>query len=154
MHWVSLLFRTPLQINSLDGRMCSVCSRLDRRLCVCPFSPPPQVRRLWRLWFPPQFIDDLTSCLPPQILHANWKAVVTQLETGARPSGVTVTVTWEHAVAESPQWPALGTPLDWTSSFFLVCLWWNGSSIHCLILQCSGSGTLILKVLVCVIWVP
>lgn len=39
------------------------------------------------------FLDDLTSCLPPQSLHANRKAVVTQLETGARPSGVAVAVT-------------------------------------------------------------
>lgn len=38
------------------------------------------------------FLDDLTSCLPPESLHANWKAVVTQLEAGARPSGVTVAV--------------------------------------------------------------
>lgn len=46
MHWVSLLFRTPLQINSLDGRMCSVCSRLDRRLCVSILPSPPSKKAL------------------------------------------------------------------------------------------------------------
>lgn len=61
---------------------------------VCVHSPlPPGKKALNGFGFLHSFLDDLTSCLPPQSLHANRKAVVTQLETGARPSGVAVAVT-------------------------------------------------------------
>lgn len=154
MHWVSLLFRTPLQINSLDGRMCSVCSRLDRRTCVRPFSPPPGKKALNDFGFLHSFSWWSHILSSPSKLAC--KSEGSCDSTGSRcsavrrdsGSGVRARCSWKPAVT------GLGHPLDWTSSFFLVCLWWNGSSIHCLILQCSGSGTLNLKVLVCVIGVP
>lgn len=143
--WLGFSFRDPFKTTSLDWKLFSgSCSWAE-----VPVSPR-ETGSGW-LAFPPLYRSFHTLQPSPQIMPASRRTVtVTHLERAAQESGLVMASGCITAEANSDR-PSSPPLAGLALSPAVPAVKWQQHS-GCLILQCWGSRTVTLKVLVYVIW--